>query len=85
MVKRYRKKPVVVRALQFNGFPLEVPDEWTPYLGPSMIEGCLKIETKEGTMRVSKGDWIIEGVQKELYPCKPDIFAATYELEGDDV
>lgn len=36
-------------------------------------------ETLEGTMRVSLGDWIIRGVQGEFYPCKPDIFEATYE------
>jgi len=45
----------------------------------------VKIETLEGTMVASPGDWIITGIQGEQYPCKPDIFEATYELvEGDD-
>lgn len=41
--------------------------------------GGLDIKTLEGTMRADVGDWIIQGVKGELYPCKPDIFAATYE------
>lgn len=46
---------------------------------PSDGKDELEIRTKEGVMRVAWGDWIIRGVQNELYPCKPDIFAATYE------
>jgi hypothetical protein len=47
-------------------------------------DGSLLISTLEGLMRVSLGDWIIRGVKGEFYPCKPDIFAATYErLEAD--
>jgi hypothetical protein len=42
------------------------------------------IETLEGTMRAAPGDWIITGVQGERYPCKPDIFAATYEPVEDE-
>lgn len=45
----------------------------------AMSEGNLFIATLEGEMRADKGDWIIKGVQGEVYPCKPDIFAATYE------
>lgn len=41
--------------------------------------GSLEIQTLEGVMRCDLGDWIIQGVKGELYPCKPDIFAATYE------
>lgn len=41
------------------------------------------ISTLEGTMVASSGDWIIRGVKNELYPCKPDIFAATYEPVAD--
>jgi hypothetical protein len=41
--------------------------------------GTLDIPTREGMMTASAGDWIIRGIQGELYPCKPDIFAATYE------
>lgn len=42
-------------------------------------DGALLIATREGVMHASEGDWIIRGVQGEFYPCKPDIFAATYE------
>lgn len=43
------------------------------------VDGTLRIATLEGEMVAQPGDWIIQGVQGELYPCKPDIFAATYE------
>ncbi len=56
---KYRKKPVVIDAVQVD----------TEHF----------IETLEGTMKASPGDWIITGVQGERYPCKPDIFEATYE------
>jgi len=43
------------------------------------MNGCLIIHTAEGNMKASRGDWIIEGVKGEFYPCKPDIFKATYD------
>lgn len=47
---------------------------------PNDTDFCdLEIKTLEGVMRVNAGDWIIKGIKGELYPCKPDIFAATYE------
>ena len=61
--KQYRKKPVVINAIQFVGTP---PHE-------------LKITTLEGEMTASLNDYIIKGVMGEFYPCKPDIFNATYE------
>ena len=76
--KRFRKKPVVIEAIQYDGtFPLEFlrGDERVQHGG----EGVLEIVTLEGTMRASLGDWIIRGVKGELYPCKPDIFEATYD------
>ena len=51
------------------------------YLDPAT--GELVIRTLEGDMRATHGDWIIRGVQGEFYPCKPDIFEATYELAAD--
>ena len=83
---RYRKKPVVIEAIQYlphdncyevhnfirGGIPWDEPcterenNEWA-------------IDTLEGTMWAQPGDWIIKGVQGEFYPCKPDIFAATYD------
>jgi hypothetical protein len=46
--------------------------------------GYMDIYTLEGVMRASKGDWIIRGIKGEFYPCKPDIFTATYERVEDD-
>lgn len=74
---KYRKKPVVIEAWQFDTerfaeMPLWVSVYW--FAGE-----CLHIPTLEGVMRANEGDWIIRGVKGELYPCKPDIFAATYE------
>ena len=59
-MSKFRKKPVVIEAMQLVG-------------------------TLEGVMQAKPGDWIIRGVQGEFYPCKPDIFAATYEpADADD-
>jgi hypothetical protein len=84
---RWRKKPVVIEAMRYtaaNGDECaawvdEVFDGWQLAYGshPPM----LRIRTLEGVMEASEGDWIIRGVQGEFYPCKPDIFAATYEPE----
>jgi hypothetical protein len=82
---QYRKKPIVVDAHCWFGEPGGLP-EWARSHENLLIEtdgegkftGYL-IETLEGDMRVSPGDWIIRGVKGEIYPCKPDIFAATYE------
>ena len=87
-ITRWRKKPVEVEARQLidnlrnhtavatwitvNGGAVDVP----------FAEPCLFIETLEGRMRADIGDWIIRGVKGEFYPCKPDIFAATYEDAG---
>lgn len=72
---KYRKKPVVVEAEQFfvntlGGWPVGMYRDG---------EGTYLIDTLEGPLRVSDGDWIITGIQGERYPCKPDIFEATYE------
>ena len=86
---KFRKKPVVIEAVQFTlPFPhlRDLPD-WLHYAMKvadvrfsSRGNGSyLIIETLEGPMEASPGDWIIQGVNGEFYPCKPDIFAATYE------
>ena len=79
MAKQYRKKPVVIEAMHFG----DVRDgsliaEWA---GGSNEKSPheVQIETLEGTMTASLGDYVIRGVQGEFYPCKPDIFEATYE------
>lgn len=76
-MKIYRKKPVEVQAVQWND---ENKDEVLEFCGEARIkEDSLFIDTLEGTMEASKGDYIIKGVKGEFYPCKPDIFEATYE------
>ena len=81
---KYVKKPVVVEAWQVGSE--EAMPEWLAEalekrvvrykLGPN----CLEIDTLEGTMRAIENDYIIQGINGELYPCKPDIFKKTYEL-----
>lgn len=80
---KYRKKPVVVEAKQwFPGQDIEGLDVDPPEIAQyrPLGEPMAFIDTLEGRMTVSIGDWIITGVKGEHYPCKPDIFAATYEL-----
>jgi hypothetical protein len=84
MSNRYRKKPVVIEAEQYlPTLPLPFRDGGNPVcygiIGPLDDAPCFYVETVEGPLRVSDGDWIIRGVKGEFYPCKPDIFEATYE------
>ena len=89
----YRKKPVVIEAFQitrqmiedhlFEGKPMpwglsRSRASWN--IGQRRIDHCdFAIKTIEGTMYAIEGDWIIKGIKGEFYPCKPDIFEATYE------
>lgn len=73
----FRKKPVEVEAWR-NVLGEPMPD-WVTDAVVEVIDGALIIGTLEGNMRAEIGDWIIEGVKGEVYPCKPDIFEATYE------
>ncbi len=76
---KYRKKPVVVEAVQWNGNNhKEVIDFVENKIWFDAL-GNIWIATLEGDMVAKKGDYIIKGVQGEYYPCKPDIFAETYE------
>ncbi len=80
---KYRKKPVVVEAIQYNGKnKVEIQLFVNMYLDET--SKGLKIPTLEGDMFASVGDYIIKGVKGEFYPCKPDIFEQTYELVGED-
>ncbi len=84
---RYRKKPVVVEAIQNTGGSdnLITLYAWAAgSLTDSGPEGEVYIETLEGTHRGDVGDWIIKGIKGEFYPCKPDVFDATYEQVADD-
>jgi hypothetical protein len=79
---RFRKKPVVIEAVQWTGDNVNQISEFMGFPSYSHhTDTGLHIHTLEGTMHASEGDWIIKGVQGEFYPCKPDIFAATYEPE----
>jgi hypothetical protein len=83
---KYRKKPVLIEAVQYG-----------PYHMPTVdlaihLEGCagwyvtddgIIIPTLEGDHLATVGDWIIKGVKDEFYPCKPDIFALTYDAVGE--
>jgi hypothetical protein len=86
---RYRKKPVEIDAVQYNGanrYQIEafmdragkVDETKLPGPGRGMHDGIV-IRTLEGDMTASVGDWIIRGVKGELYPCRDDIFRVTYE------
>ncbi len=84
---KFRKKPVVIDAIRFDGtnhnevadFVMNVPYGDTDVSGQLRDDVHMVIHTLEGNMRADVGDWIIRGVKGEYYPCKPDIFEATYE------
>lgn len=86
MVKQYRKKPVVISAVQFLD-DADVLVELSDFIDNQDLRidyqdrdnPQLKIETLEGVMSASVGDFIIKGVNGEFYPCKPEIFKKTYE------
>lgn len=83
---KYTKKPVTIEAVKWNGEDINEPSIWFAKAmddGSVRIEGnCVKIKTLEGEMTASPGDYIIKGIKGELYPCKPDIFEASYS-EGN--
>ena len=96
---KYRKKPVVVEAFQMTKEIRWCPSQWPEWLALAWIgkvgdvgamwsslnnEELLEIGTLEGVAIVSWDDWIIKGVKGECYPCKPDIFEATYEPVEDE-
>ncbi|SKF90466.1 hypothetical protein [Mycobacteroides abscessus] len=101
MIRRFRKKPVEIEAMQWPDADDENGEEvvqrssdihawvwgsggrtWivTPKANPSDVHAVL--QTLEGDMRISPGDWIIRGVAGEFHPCKPDIFEQTYDPLG---
>jgi hypothetical protein len=80
----YRKRPVVIEAFCWTGDIDQTEDPiWiVEAIKAGYVrfeDGAILIDTLEGTMRGDSGDWIIRGVKGEIYPCKPDIFAASYE------
>lgn len=84
----YRKKPVVIEAVQWYGKYSYPGDEWPNWFRDQVNamdkigiagDNTLLIKTLKGEMRADIGDWIIKGINDEFYACKPDIFEATYE------
>ena len=82
---KYRKLPVVIDAVEWNGANHLITETFMKgseaYVDYSEYKlGVIKIPTLEGVMDARVGDYIIKGIKGEFYPCKPDIFEATYEL-----
>jgi len=75
---KFRKRAVVIEAVRWDGTN---PSECLEFMAKGYLtgDGSLEIFTMEGTMRASRGDWIIKGTKGEFYPCKPDIFEEIYE------
>ena len=98
MIKKYRKRPVVIEAIQFDGSNFKEIFDWVGQWQPEddgqgmwqaddgkgHLLNALIVDTAEGEMRADPNDWIIREPfptgDREFYPCKPDIFEATYEL-----
>lgn len=83
---RYRKKPVVIEAVQWSGSNWHEVYDFAGhevYTANQKIDDepvvVLRVKTLEGEMVANPGDWLLKGVAGEFYPCKPDIFEATYE------
>ena len=81
MINKYRKRPVIVEAVIWTGNNIDEVKELAKNAVEHIIfvDNNLYIETLEGNMNVSIGDYIIKGIAGEFYPCKPDIFKETYE------
>lgn len=88
----FRKKPVVIEAVKFDATNIHDQEQLANWCGGRLRgvklpseKRVIQIDTLEGEMDASFGDWIIRGVEGEFYPCKPSVFEATYELlEGED-
>lgn len=86
---KYRKKPVVIEAWKWDkeGDPVfpefllnsKTPIRFSKVAGGPKLRGRIFIDTFEGQMAADFGDWIIKGVEGEVYPCKPSVFEKTYE------
>lgn len=86
---KFRKKPLVIEAFQYTDNGKSFPAWWQKAChekkvipdfdhGNERVPNCI-IQTLEGNMTVQPEDWVIQGIEGELYPCKPEIFAKTYE------
>lgn len=86
MVKKFRKRPVVIEAVQFTYENMDEVHEWAWKQSAGVAKNVdtdgsplLLIHTLEGVMQCEIGDYVIKGVNGEIYPCKPDIFKKTYD------
>lgn len=98
-IKKYRKRPVVIEAVQLDNINIPCVVRWigedkakmnleseTAYqVGKAPPVFSVTIKTLEGDMKAMPGDYIIKGVNGEFYPCKPDIFDKTYEEVEDEI
>lgn len=89
---KYVKKPVVVEAIEFTGTQesVDAVDQWSKegelliaHPGIAEDDWHITVPTMEGDMLACPGDFIIRGVKGELYPCKPDVFAVSYEAVNE--
>lgn len=81
VVQKYRKKPVVIEAIEWNGANADLVLDFACGSDRKIekVGDKISIETLEGTMYADIGDYIIKGISGEFYPCKPQIFRKTYE------
>jgi hypothetical protein len=91
-MSKFRKKPIIVEAEQFDGTQESITvlcnkyasDVWPEFDTSGEFTGRLVIDVHEGRMIVSKGDWIITDAAGKRYPCDPEIFKETYEEIEDE-
>lgn len=83
MIASWTKKPVSIQAIEFTGLNIGEIVDWCAGAAvgtvPHSADPLLTIKTLEGNMKVSKGDFVIRGIEGEFYPCRGDIFRKTYE------
>lgn len=83
MPRRYRQRPVVIEAVKWDGRPSTIfplaPFENAAKEPEVLEDGSLSITTLQGVMVAEVGDWVIKGVEGEIYPCKDSVFLRTYE------
>jgi hypothetical protein len=86
-MSKFRKRPIVIEAVQFDPHTHPWPDGMIDWRGTDMQPRDMSwgyIQTLEGKMHVISGDWIITGIAGEKYPCKDEIFRASYEPVAED-